>query len=570
MDWRDFLQLALFILLLFTLTPPLGLFLEKVFEGKPHFLKPALGWLEKAFYRILRIDPDGEEQSWRTYAVHLLAFSATSVSFNYILLRLQHLLPLNPQGLGPLSPHLSLNVAIGFITGTAWTSYSSESTVSYFSQMVGLVYQNFMSPATGLCAALVLIRGLARKSQTPVGNFWVDLIRCNLYVLLPLSTVFAIFLISQGVVQNFLPYIEATGLEGVKQLIAQGPAASQIAIKMLGSNGEGFFAANAAHPYENPTAISNFVQMLSMFLVPSALVYYFGRAVGHLRHAWSVWAVMALLFVGGAVATACAEYSGNPMLRTLGASSSINLEGKETRFGIFNSALFATVTTDTSTGATNSAHDSLTPLGGLVPMINMHLGEVVFGGVGSGLYGMISYIILTIFIAGLMVGRTPEYLGKKIEGREIKYVMLSLIAPAFLILIFSAWGALDPKGISALGNPGPHGFSEILYAYTSGGANNGSSLGGLTTNTPFWNLSLAFVMFFGRFLTMIPLMAIAGSMVKKRHHAESTATFPIHGTLFVGLLTGVILIVGALTFFPALALGPLAEHFDMIHALATH
>lgn len=563
MTWRDWLQLVIFLLVLLALTPPLGRYLEKVFEGKPHPLKPVLGWLEKLTYKLLKLDPEHAEQSWQAYAVSLLTFCAISVTFSYVILRLQHRLPLNPQGLGPLSPHLSFNTAIGFITGTAWTSYSSESTVSYFSQMVGLVYQNFMAPATGVCAALVLTRGLARREQHTVGNFWVDLIRGNLYVLLPLCIVFAVFLMWQGVVQNFLPYVEATTLEGVKQLIAQGPAASQIAIKMLGSNGEGFFAANAAHPYENPTALSNFVQMLSMFLIPSALVYYFGRAAGHLKHAWSIWITMALLFVGGAVATSYAESSGNPALVAQGCSSPVNLEGKEARFGIFNSALFATITTDTSTGATNSALDSFTPLGSVIPLVNMHLGEVIFGGVGSGLFGILIYVLLAVFIAGLMVGRTPEYLGKKIEGREMKYVTLYVIALAFLILVFAAWGVLDPRGTSSISNPGPHGFSEVLYAYSSGGANNGSSFGGLSTNTPFWNLTLAFVMFLGRFLTIVPVLAIGGSMAKKRVHPESSSTFPVHGGLFIGLLTAVILILGALTFFPALALGPIAEHFDM-------
>ena len=566
MTLRDVYQLAIFLILLAALTKPCGVYLEAVFEDRDHLFKRPLHWikwLERIIYKFCRLEPT-EEQHWSTYSIHLLVFSAFSVAFNYVILRLQHVLPLNPQHLGPLSPHLSFNVAMGFITGTAWTSYSSESAVSYFSQMVGLTFQNFMSPATGLCAAVALIRGLSRKESSGIGNFWADLVRANLYVLLPICFLFSIFLISQGVIQNFLPYQWMITLEGGRQLIAMGPAASQIAIKLFGSNGEGFFNANAAHPFENPTALSNFIQMLSMFLIPSGLIYYLGRAVKNLRHAWSVWIAMAILFVSGVFICAHYEYQGNPVYTKLGASSSENWEGKEVRFGIFNSALFSVISTDTSTGAVNAMQDSFTPLGGLVPLVNMKLGEVVFGGVGAGLYGIVAIILLTIFIAGLMVGRTPEYLGKKIGGREIKYVMLATIAFPVVVLVFAAWASLDPRGLSGLGNPGAHGFTEILYAYTSGGANNGSSFGGLSTNTPFWNLTLAFVMFFGRFFTMIPMLAVAGSMAKKRVTPAGVGTFPAEGLIFVGLLISVILVVGALTFFPALVLGPITEHFDMI------
>lgn len=562
MTLRDVLQLVIFIGILGGVTKPCGIYLESVFDDRPHLLKRPLGWLEKLIYKICRIDP-GEDQHWSIYSLYLLIVCAFSVVFNYLILRLQNRLPLNPQNLGPLSPHLSFNVVIGFITGTAWTSYSGEKTMSYFSQMVGLTYQNFISAATGICAAVAVIRGLSRTEASGIGNFWVDLVRTSLYVLFPVCFFFSLFLISQGVIQNFLPYQWIKTLEGTQQLIAQGPAASQIAIKMLGSNGEGFFNANAAHPYENPTALSDFIQMLSMFLIPSGLIYYLGRAVKNLRHAWSVWIAVALLFIGGALTCAHYEYKGNPIYTKLGTSSQENWEGKEARFGIFNSTLFSTISTDTSTGATNAAQDSFTPLGGLVPLVNMKLGEVVFGGVGSGLYGIIGVILLTVFIAGLMVGRTPEYLGKKIEGREIKYVMLATIAFPLVVLIFTAWGSLDSRALSGVGNPGAHGFTEILYAYTSAGANNGSSFGGLSTNAPFWNLTLAFVMFFGRFFTMIPMLAVAGSMAKKKIHPAGNGTFPAEGGIFIGLLIGVIIVVGALTFFPAVVLGPVREHFEM-------
>lgn len=562
MTLRDLLQFAVFIIILMVLTKPVGIYLESVFNDHNHIFKRPLRWIETIIYRFCDIDPEATH-SWVTYSICLLVVSAFSVGFNYIILRLQHYLPLNPQNLGALSPHLSLNTAIGFITGTAWTSYSGESVMSYFSQMAGLTFQNFMSAATGICAAVALIRGLTQRENIGIGNFWTDLVRTILYVLLPSCFLFSLVLISQGVIQNFLPYQGVYTLEGAKQLIAQGPAASQGAIKLIGSNGEGFFNANAAHPYENPSALSNFFQMLSMFLIPTGLIYYLGRASKNVKHAWSVWIAMVILVIVGVYFCTHYEYQGNPIFPKKGTLTSANMEGKETRFGIFNSALFSTFTTDTSTGATNAALDSFTPLGGLVPLVNMKLGEIVFGGVGSGLYGLVGLILLTIFIAGLMIGRIPEYLGKKVEGREIKYVMLSTIAFPCIVLIFTAWGSLSSSALANLGNPGTHGFTEILYAYTSGAANNGSSFNGLSTNTPFWNLTLAFVMFFGRFLTMIPMLAVAGSMAKKKIHPACGGTFPAEGAIFIFLLLGALVVLSALTFFPALALGPINEHLAM-------
>lgn len=563
MSFQDIIQLVLFMGILFATAKPLGVYLDRVFEGKKSLLSPVLGPLERVLYRILGVHPD-EDQHWTRYSFHLLAFSAVSFAFTYAILRLQHLLPLNPAGMGALSPHLAFNTAMSFTTNTNWQSYGGETTLSYFSQMVGLTLHNFLSAAVGIAVAVALIRGIARKESKGIGNFWADLIRCNLYVLLPICVIFAVLLISQGMIQNFSAYIDVTTLEGAKQTIAQGPVASQVAIKMLGTNGGGFFNANAAHPFENPTPLSNFLQMLSIFLIPSALVYLLGRKVKNQKHGWAVWSAMAILFLGGVFMAAHYEVQGNPVLSQLGCSTSANMEGKETRFGIFNSALFATVTTDASCGAVNSMHDSFTPMGGFVPMVNMLLGEVVFGGVGAGLYGMLSYIILAVFIAGLMVGRTPEYLGKKIEGREVKYVMFSMIVFALSILGFTAFGAIHPLGVATLNNPMNHGFSEILYAYASGTANNGSAFAGLGANNPYWNLTLGFAMFFGRFFMMIPMLAVAGSLAKKKIHPGGEGTFPVDGPLFMGLLIGVILLVGALTFFPALTLGPIAEHFEML------
>lgn len=563
MSFQDFIQLGLFIGILIFLTKPLGLFMGKVFSGEKHFLIRFFGRFEKWIYRICHIEQT-HDQTWVKYATDLIVFSAISLLGTYAILRLQNLLPLNPQHFSLMSPDLAFNTSMSFTSNTNWQAYGGESTLSYISQMVGLTIHNFLSAAVGIIAAVAVIRGIASRGKGGLGNFWVDLVRCNLYILLPMSFFYAIFLISQGVIQNFSPYIEATTLEGGKQIIAMGPAASQIAIKMLGTNGGGFFNANAAHPFENPTALSNFIQMLSIFLIPSALVYLLGHMCKNLKHAWSVWSAMTLIFLAGVFITAHYEYQGVHKLVELGCSSPINLEGKETRFGIFNSALFANITTDASCGAVNSMHDSFTPLGGLIPLVNILLGELIFGGVGSGLYGMVLYIILTVFIAGLMVGRTPEYLGKRIEGKEVKYAMLSLIVMALSILGFSAWASIDARGVAGILNPGPHGFSEMFYAYTSATGNNGSAFGGLTVNTPFWNITLAFAMFFGRFFMMIPMLALAGSLAGKRLHPESDGSFPVHGATFVLLLIGVILIVGALTFFPALSLGPIVEHFEML------
>jgi len=563
MSVRDWVQLALFLVLLLAATKPLAIYMEKIFDGEATFLSPVLGPIEKWIYRCMRLNPH-EDQPWAKYSFQLLVFSAVSLAFTYALLRLQHVLPLNPAGMGMISPNLAYNTAMSFATNTNWQSYGGETTMSYLSQMVALTSHNFFSAAVGIAAAVALIRGLSRRESLGIGNFWADFVRCNLYLLLPMCIVYALFLISQGMIQNFAPYSDVTTLEGAKQVIAQGPVASQVAIKMLGTNGGGFFNANAAHPYENPTPLSNFVQMLSIFLIPSALVYLLGRKVKSVRHGWAVWTAMALIFLAGAFTCIHFEKIGNPVYSNLGCHSNANWEGKETRFGIFNSALFATVTTDASCGAVNSMHDSFTPMGGFVPLVNMKLGEIVFGGVGAGLYGMMMYVILTVFIAGLMVGRTPEYLGKKIEGREVKYVTFALIVAALSVLGFSSWGVLDPQGLAGIANPGAHGFSEILYAFTSATANNGSAFAGLNANTPFWNLTLAFAMFLGRFFMMIPMLAVAGSMARKKIHPGGEGTFPVDGPVFVALLIGVILLVGALTYFPALSLGPINEHFDMM------
>ncbi len=562
MTIRDYLELGLYIGLIFLVTKPMGIYLERVFDGAPHPLGRVMGWLERLIYRLGGIDPD-EGQPWTRYTRDLLALSIVSLFFTYAILRLQHLLPLNPQKFAPLSPDSAFQIAISFTTNTNWQFYTGESTMSYLSQMVALVIHNFFSAAVGIAAAVAVIRGIASKGKASLGNFWADFVRCNLYILLPISFIYALFLVSQGVIQNFKPYVAATTLEGVKQLIAMGPAASQLSIKMLGTNGGGFFNANAAHPFENPTALSNFVQMFSMFLIPSGLVYLLGRKVNSTKHAWSVWAAMAILFIVGILVCANAEYRGNPLLTQLGSSSHVNMEGKEVRFGIFDSALFATITTDASCGAVNAMHDSFTPLGGLVPLFNIKLGEIIFGGVGAGLYGMVLFIVLTIFISGLMVGRTPEYQGKKIEGREVKYAMLSLIMGALSILGFSAWASLDYRGLAGLSNAGPHGLSEILYAYASATGNNGSAFAGLNGNT-FFNITMGIAMMMGRFFMMIPVLAIAGSLAEKKIHPEGEGTFPAHGVLFTLLLIGVIIIVGALTFFPTLSLGPIAEHFEML------
>ena len=574
MNLYGWIQLALYILVLLLLTKPVGLYLIRVLDaGGRTFLDPALRPVERLLYRLLGLNPK-KEQDWKQYTLSLLAFSLAGLLFTYAILRLQHVLPLNPQGFGPASPDLAFNTAASFATNTNWQNYAGEITLSYFSQMVGLVFHNFVSAAVGIAVAAALVRGIARPSAKTVGNFWVDLVRLNLYLLLPLSLVFALFLVSQGVVQNFKPYEKATLVElsnlqapkndSATQTIAQGPTASQAAIKMLGTNGGGFFNANASHPYENPTPLSNFIQMLLIFLIPSGLTYYLGRKVKNQRHGWAVWSAMAILFLAAVLVCWRAESYGNPRLHALGVDPADgNMEGKEVRFGVFNSALFAAITTDASCGAVNSMHDSFTPLGGMIPLFNIQLGEVVFGGVGSGLYGMLVFVVLAIFLTGLMVGRTPAYLGKKIESYDVKVSVLAVIILIFSILGFSAWASVSQWGLAGRNNAGPHGLSEILYAYSSGTGNNGSAFAGLNGNTFWSNITLGLAMLLGRFFMIVPVMALAGSLARKKLRPPSQASFPVSGPMFIIILIGTVLIVGALTFLPALALGPIVEHFLM-------
>jgi potassium-transporting ATPase potassium-binding subunit len=565
MTLAGWLQILVFAGVVLALTRPLGAFLYRVYEGEQRPLPRLLGPVERALYRVCGIDAR-RQQTWGEYAFALLAFSAVSLLVTYALQRLQHVLPFNPQKFAAVPPDLAFNTAVSFTTNTNWQAYSGESTMSYLTQMAALAWHNFTSAAAGMAVAVALARGLTRRLQPGaprvLGNFWVDLWRGILYVLLPLSVILALVLASQGVIQNLDAYREVTTLEGSKQLVALGPVASQEAIKELGTNGGGFFNANSAHPFESPTPFTNFLEMVLIFAIPAALTYTYGRMARSQRQGWAILAAMAALFLAGVTVTYWAEAHPNPALVGLGVSQhSGNLEGKEVRFGVASSALFATVTTDASCGAINSWHDSFTPLGGLVPLINIQLGEVIFGGVGAGLYGMLVFVILSVFIAGLMVGRTPEYLGKKIESREMKLAMLYVLIFPLVILGFSAWAAVSPLGLSALGNAGPHGLSEILYAFSSGAGNNGSAFAGLNANTPFWNVTLAVVMLAGRFLMLIPALAIAGSMVGKKVVQPGPGTFPTDGALFTGLLVSVVIIVGALTFFPALSLGPIVEHF---------
>jgi potassium-transporting ATPase potassium-binding subunit len=569
MTGSGWIQLILYVAVLLALTKPLGLYLMRVLESGKTVLDPVLFPAERLIYRVCRIEAQ-KEQDWKQYGLAMLAFSLVSMVSTYAILRLQHLLPLNPQHFPPMSEPLAFNTSASFTTNTNWQSYGGEATLSYFSQMVGLTLHNFVSAAVGIAIAAVLVRGIARNTARTIGNFWVDLVRINLYLLLPACLVYALFLVSQGVIQNFHPYVQASGVEqaagqpAAVQHIAQGPLASQIAIKMLGTNGGGFMNANAAHPYENPTPLSNFVQLLSIFAIGSGLTYYLGRMVQNQRHGWSVWAAMFALFLAGVLICWHAEAGGNPRLTALGVDpASGNMEGKEVRFGVFNSALFATVTTDASCGAVNSMHDSFTPLGGLVPLFNMQTGEVIFGGVGAGLYGMLVFVVLAIFIAGLMVGRTPEYLGKKIEAYEVKAAVLTVLVTAFGVLGLTAWASVSPWGVSSLNNGGPHGFSEMLYAFSSGTGNNGSAFAGLNANTPWWDFTLAMAMLFGRFFVAIPVIALAGSLARKKLVPPSAGSFPVSGPTFVFLLVGTVVIVGALTFLPALALGPILEHFLM-------
>ena len=624
------LQLALYVVALAAITKPMGLYLMQALDvnGKTWFdreLRP----LERLTYRLMGVNSD-REHDWKQYTFAMLLFSLVSCLFTYAILRLQHLLPLNPQGFAALSPDLAFNTAVSFTTNTNWQSYGGESTMSYLSQMVALTIHNFTSAATGIAFAAALVRGLARHSAKTLGNFWVDLVRTTYYLLLPICVVFAVFLVSQGMIQNFRPYTKAKLTESFiiqvpkvdekgqpvttnvavvvqapkldaqskpvlanggavmvdvpqldakgqplmtnlpvmvdqkveEQTIVQGPMASQVAIKMLGTNGGGYVNANAAHPFENPTPLSNFLQMLSIFAIGSGLTYYLGRMTKNQAHGWAVWSAMTALFLAGVLVAWWAESAGNPIHQHLGISvADGNLEGKEVRFGIFNSALFATITTDASCGAVNSMHDSFTALGGLVPLFNIQLGEIIFGGVGAGLYGMLVFVVLAVFIAGLMVGRTPEYLGKKIQSYDVKMAMLALLVLCLSILGFSAWAAVSQWGLTGLNNSGPHGLSEILYAFSSGTGNNGSAFAGLTANTPCYNTTLGLAMLIGRFLMIIPIMALAGSLVQKKIAPPSAGTFPVSGGTFVVLLLGTVLLIGALNFLPVLALGPIVEHF---------
>jgi K+-transporting ATPase ATPase A chain len=593
MDLFGWIQLVLYLLILLLLTKPMGLYLFRVLdaEGKT-FLDPVFKPVERFLHRLLGVDSK-REQDWRHYTLSMLLFSMVGLLFTYAILRLQHLLPLNPQRFGPVPPDLAFNTAVSFTTNTNWQNYGGESTLSYFSQMVGLVFHNFVSAATGMAIAAALVRGIARHTAKTIGNFWVDLVRVNLYLLLPICTAYALFLVSQGMIQNFKPYetarlvqpstiqVPKKDLSGHEikdnkgdpvmedqkfetQTIAQGPVASQVAIKMLGINGGGFFNANAAHPYENPTPLSNFIQMLSIFLIPSGLTYYLGRMVKKQKHGWAVWGAMLILFLAAVLVCWWAEEAGNPRLHALGmAPAGGNMEGKEVRFGVFNSALFATITTDASCGAVNSMHDSFTPVGGLVPLFNIQLGEVVFGGVGAGLYGMLVFVVLAVFLTGLMVGRTPEYLGKKIETRDVKLSVLAIIILIFSILGFAAWVIASQWGLAGLNNGGPHGLSEILYAYSSAAGNNGSAFAGLSGNTSWYNTTLGLAMLFGRFVMIVPILALAGSLGRKKRIPATGGSFPVWGVTFTLVLVGTVLIVGALTFLPALALGPIVEHFLM-------
>lgn len=595
MHSTDWLQFALFIGLLALITKPLGIYLTQVLDvnGKT-WLDPVIGPLERLTYSLMGLDRN-KEQGWKQYTLAMLLFSLVGLVFTYLILRYQHLLPLNPQNLPGLSDHLAFNTAVSFTTNTNWQSYGGESTMSYFSQMVGLAIHNFTSAAVGISIAAALVRGIARASATTLGNFWVDLVRTTYYLLLPICFVFALFLVSQGMIQNFKSYdtaklvepqtvqvakmdasnqplVDAAGQPVMEdkvvseQTIVQGPMASQVAIKMLGTNGGGFVNSNAAHPFENPTPLSNFVQMLSIFSIGSALTYYLGRMVKNQGHGWAVWAAMMLLFVGGVLICAHFEAAGNPIHQALGVSAADgNMEGKEVRFGIFNSSLFATITTSASCGAVNSMHDSFTAIGGLVPLFMIELGEVVIGGVGAGLYGMLVFVVLAVFIAGLMVGRTPEYLGKKIQAYDVKMAMLSLLVLCLSILGFTAWACVSDWGLAGLNNTGPHGLSEILYAYSSATGNNGSAFAGLTANPangdPHYNVTLGLAMLIGRFLMIVPIMALAGSLVQKKVSPPSAGTFPVSGATFTILLIGTVVLIGALNFLPALALGPIVEHF---------
>ncbi len=550
-------QILLYCAIIIAITPVLGAYMTRVFNGERTFLTPILRPIEAAIYRVAGVD-ERHEQHAVTYTVGMLLFHVGGFIILYVLLRLQAFLPFNPAEQSAVAEDLSFNTAMSFITNTNWQNYGGESTMSYLVQMLGLTHQNFLSAATGIVLAVALIRGFARHSARTVGNFWVDVTRCSLYVLLPICIPYALFLVWQGIPQTLGSYVDATTLEGAKQTIAVGPVASQVAIKMLGTNGGGFFNANAAHPFENPTALSNYVQIISIFALGAALTNVFGRMVGNPRQGWSVLAVMGVLFLAGTVFCYWAEAHGNDALNALGLTGG-NMEGKEVRFGIAASALFAVITTDASCGAVNAMHDSFTALGGMIPLINIELGEIIVGGVGSGLYGMLLFVILSIFVAGLMVGRTPEYVGKKIEAKEVKMAMLAILVLPLMYLGWTAIAMMVPGAVASMNNPGPHGFTEVLYAYTSQTGNNGSAFAGLNGNTPFYNITGAIAMGVGRFWMIVPTMIIAGALVAKKSIPASAGTLPTTGGLFVGLVVGVIVIVGGLTFFPALALGPIVE-----------
>ena len=555
------IQIILYCAIIVALTKPLGWYMTRVFNGERTFLSPVLRPVEAGIYWIGGVD-EKREQHWLTYTVAMLLFHVGGVLIIYGLMRLQALLPFNPAEQSAVAEDLSFNTAISFITNTNWQNYGGESTLSYLVQMLGLTHQNFLSAATGIALAVALIRGFSRSSMRTIGNFWVDVTRCTLYVLLPICVVYTLFLVWQGMPQTLGAYVDATTLEGAKQTIAVGPVASQVAIKMLGTNGGGFFNANAAHPFENPTALSNFVQMISIFALGAALTNVFGRMVGNQRQGWAILAVMGVLFIAGVTVAYWAEANGTTALHALGLTGG-NMEGKEVRFGIVASSLFAVITTAASCGAVNAMHDSFTALGGMIPLINMQLGEIIVGGVGAGLYGMLLFVVLAIFVAGLMVGRTPEYVGKKIEAREVKMAMLAILVLPLMYLGWTAVAVVYPTAVASMANAGPHGFTEVLYAYTSQTGNNGSAFAGLTGNILFYNVTGAVAMFVGRFFMIVPAMAMAGSLAGKKSIPPSAGTLPTTGGLFVGLVVGVILIIGGLTFFPALALGPIVEHLAM-------
>ena len=556
------IQILVYCAIIVAITPVLGAYMTRVFNGERTFLTPILRPIELTLYSAAGVD-EKREQGWLAYTVGMLLFHVGGFLILYGLMRFQALLPFNPADQSAVAPDLSFNTAVSFITNTNWQNYGGESTLSYLVQMLGLTHQNFLSAATGIVLAVALIRGFARHSVQTIGNFWVDITRCTLYILIPICVPFALFLVWQGMPQTLGAYVDANTLEGAKQTIAVGPVASQIAIKMLGTNGGGFFNANASHPFENPTALSNYLQIISIFAIGASLTNVFGRMVGNQRQGWAILAVMGVLFISGVALAYWAEAHGNDVINAMGLSGG-NMEGKEVRFGIVASALFAVITTAASCGAVNAMHDSFTALGGMVPLINIQLGEIIVGGVGAGMYGMLLFVIISIFVAGLMVGRTPEYVGKKIEAKEVKMAMLAILVLPLMYLGWTAVATVNPQAVSQVANNGPHGFSEILYLYTSSTGNNGSAFAGISANTLFFNITGAVAMFVGRFWMIIPTMAIAGSLVAKKSVPPSLGTFPTTGTLFVGLVVGVIVVVGGLTFFPALALGPLVEQFAMV------